>query len=129
VAGTVTRNLGALPEGVSGLGVVDDLGPVYAQAGVVISPLRLGSGLKIKLVEAAGHGKAVVATTVTLQGVEEEMGEAVRVADEPEAFAAEVASLLNDPEARRALGERALAAARAHFCAPQVYQELLKCIR
>lgn len=129
VAGTVTRNLGALPEGVSGLGVVDDLGPVYAQAGVVISPLRLGSGLKIKLVEAAGHGKAVVATTVTLQGVEEEMGEAVRVADEPEAFAAEVASILGDPEARRAMGERALAAARAHFCAPQVYSQLLKRIR
>jgi succinoglycan biosynthesis protein ExoO len=129
VAGTVTRNLAILPEGVSGLGVVDDLGPLYAQAGVVISPLRLGSGLKIKLVEAAGHGKAVVATTVTLQGVEEEMSGAIRVADEPATFAAEVASLLGDPEARQALGERALMAARAHFCAPQVYEELLRRIR
>lgn len=126
VAGTVTRNLPALPEGVSALGVVDDLGPVYAQAGVVISPLRLGSGLKIKLVEAAGHGKAVVATTVSLQGVEEEMGGTIRVADEPEALAAEVASLLNDAKARHALGEQALAAARAHFCAPQVHRELLR---
>lgn len=129
VAGTVTRNLPVLPEGVSGLGVVDDLGPIYAQAGVVISPLRLGSGLKIKLVEAAGRGKAVVATTVTLQGVEEEMGGTVRVADEAEVFAAEVASLLNDPKARQALGEQALAAARAHFSAPQVHQELLRRIR
>lgn len=129
VAGTVTRNLPALPEGVSGLGVVDDLGPVYARAGVVISPLRLGSGLKIKLVEAAGHGKAVVATTVTLQGVEEEMGGTIRVADEPGALAAEVASLLDNPEARQALGQRALTAARAHFSAPQVHQELLGHIR
>jgi succinoglycan biosynthesis protein ExoO len=129
VAGTVTRNLPGLPEGVSGLGVVDDLGHVYAQAGVVISPLRLGSGLKIKLVEAAGHGKAVVATAVTLQGVEEEMRGAVRVSDEAAAFAAEVAALLNEPEARRALGERALAAARAHFSAPKVHHELLERIR
>lgn len=129
VAGTVTRNLPALPEGVSGLGVVDDLGPLYVRAGVVISPLRLGSGLKIKLVEAAGHGKAVVATTVTLQGVEEEMGGAIRIADEPGAFAVEAASLLGNPGARRALGEQALVAARTHFSAPQVYQELLGRIR
>lgn len=126
VAGTVTRNLSALPEGVSGLGVVDDLDALYARAGVVISPLRLGSGLKIKLVEAAGHGKAIVGTTVTLQGVEEEMAEAVRLADEPEAFAAEIEALLNDSEARQALGERARAAAQAHFSASQVYQELPK---
>lgn len=128
VAGTVTRNLPALPEGVSGLGVVDDLDSLYARAGVVISPLRLGSGLKIKLVEAAGHGKAIVGTTVTLQGVEEEMAGAIRLADEPEVFAAEIEMLLNDPAARQALGERALAAAQAHFSASQVYQELLKCI-
>ena len=102
VAGTVTRDLPALPEGVSGLGVVGDLGPLYARAGVVISPLRLGSGLK--LVEAAGHGNAVVVTAATLQGVEAEMDGAVRAADEPAVFAAEMASLLDDPEARRALG-------------------------
>lgn len=129
VAGTVTRNLSALPEGVSSLGVVDNLDALYARTGVVISPLRLGSGLKIKLVEAAGHGKAIVGTKVTLQGVEEEMAGAIRLADEPETFAAEIEMLLSDPAARQKLGERALAAAQAHFSAPQVYRDLLERIR
>ena len=56
------------------LGRVDDLTPLYAGAAVAISPLRGGSGLKIKLIEALGQGKVIVATTTTLQGVTDIIG-------------------------------------------------------
>jgi len=115
VAGSVCRALGPAPEGVRYLGVVGDLEPLYAEAGVVISPLTAGSGLKIKLVEAMAEGKACVVTSVTLQGVEPELGGAVARADAPEAFARAVSSLLRDRAAREALGARALDAVRAGF--------------
>jgi GT2 family glycosyltransferase/glycosyltransferase involved in cell wall biosynthesis len=117
VAGSVARGLEGAPEGVELLGVVDDLAPLYRDAGVVISPLRSGSGLKIKLIEAWAAGKAVVGTTVTAQGVEALAGEAMIVADDPLEFAQAVIRLLADASERRALGGKGLNAARERFSA------------
>lgn len=115
VAGSVSTAFpDRAPPGVVFHGMVDDLDPLYARAGIVVSPLTFGSGLKIKLVEALAQGKAVVATGVTLQGVETECAGAVLRADEPRPFAEAILSLA-DPVARRALAEAALAAAQAHF--------------
>lgn len=102
------------PRGVTFHGIVEDLAPYYAGAGIVISPLTFGSGLKIKLVEAMAQGKAIVATGVTLQGVEDECRGAVEHADTPEAFTAAILELA-DENRRLALGQAALAAAREHF--------------
>jgi succinoglycan biosynthesis protein ExoO len=114
VAGSVCRSCPGA-EGLRLLGVVPDLAPVYEEAAVVISPLRAGSGLKIKLIEALGQGKAMVATSVTMQGVEEMAGSAVDVADAPAAFVAAVLALLADPALRAARGGEALRVARDYF--------------
>ncbi|KRB86219.1 hypothetical protein ASE00_05680 [Sphingomonas sp. Root710] len=110
------------PEGVVFHGLVDDLAPFYARAGVVISPLLHGSGLKIKLIEALARGKATVATAVTLQGVEETAGPAVARADDSPAFLAAILQLIDSDEARGALAERALTTARVHFSPDACYQ-------
>ncbi|UYY57047.1 glycosyltransferase [Sphingomonas sp. S2-65] len=114
VAGTVGSAVTA-PHGVELLGLVDDLAALYSRAGIVISPLRQGSGLKIKLVEAIAHGKACVVTSVTLQGVETILSDAVLHMDEPEQFADAILVLQRDDIQRGALATRALTAARTHF--------------
>lgn len=126
VAGGVCRALPPPPAGVRLLGFVDRLEALYAQAGLVVSPLIAGSGLKIKLVEALAHGKACVVTSVTLQGVEDEAAQAVALADAPEAFACAIVRLLGDEAARRALGERALAAVRASFSQDRSQAEFVR---
>lgn len=117
VAGTVARAFGGrtTPAGVALLGLVDDLAPLYARAGIVISPLTFGSGLKIKLVEALAAGKAIVATGITMQGVEAACDGAVIVADEPDAFARAIVELAGDAGRRAAYAEAALGVARTHF--------------
>lgn len=102
------------PPGVTFHGMVVDLAAFYARAGIVASPLTFGSGLKIKLVEALAQGKAVVATSVTLQGVEQQCWGAVARADDPRSFADACLALVDD-ERRLALARSALAAAREHF--------------
>jgi glycosyltransferase involved in cell wall biosynthesis len=102
------------PRGVTFHGIVADLAPYYASAGIIISPLTFGSGLKIKLVEAMAQGKAIVATGVTLQGVEDECRGAVAHADTPEAFTAAILELA-DENRRLSLGQAALTAARRYF--------------
>ncbi|MDG2520301.1 glycosyltransferase [Caulobacter segnis] len=128
VVGNVSRALDGAPQGVTVLGPVPDLAPLYAGAAVVVSPLITGSGLKIKLVEALAAGKAVVATSVSLQGVERELSSVVRRADEPEVFAAHIADLLDDDEARAALAAAGLAAARDVFGARACYGPMLSLI-
>ncbi len=125
VAGTMSR---AFPNpnfpNVRFLGIVDDLAPLYRNAGIVISPLTFGSGLKIKLIEAMAQGKAMVVSPVTLQGVEEICGSGVVSAQTPEHTAQAICSLMEDEEARCDLAARALIIAREHFSADAVHKDL-----
>jgi len=124
VVGTVRRGLGAPPPGVSLLGPRADLSCYYAEAGVVIAPLTVGSGLKIKLIDALARGKAVVATPVTLQGVSAGARAAVREAASPADFADAVCDLLGDRAARLELCTRALACARNDYSPQTCYAGL-----
>lgn len=124
VAGSVCHDFADRPlRGVRFPGVVRDLEPLYRRAGVVISPLRFGSGLKVKLVEAMARGKAIVASDVTLQGVEALCGHAVARTNDPAAFAERILALLADAGERRRLGEAALQVARNHFSAQAAHRE------
>jgi glycosyltransferase involved in cell wall biosynthesis len=130
IAGTVSRAFsGDWPPGVRFLGLVPDLDPLYEAAGVVISPLTFGSGLKIKLIEALAKGKAIVATSVTLHGVENECRDGVCVADDPASFANSIVRLLGNDEARHDLASRALETARQHFSAAQCYAGFTEWLR
>jgi glycosyltransferase involved in cell wall biosynthesis len=114
IAGSVNRAFSAAPDGARFAGVVEDLEPLYRDAGVVISPLYSGSGLKIKLIEAMAAGKAVVGTSITTQGVERAR-EAMMVADDPSAFAEAVIALSSDRSRRETLGRAALRLVRECF--------------
>ena len=129
VAGSVAWAGSMRAPGVTFLGVVGDLGALYCRAGVVISPLRVGSGLKIKLIEAMGWGKAVVATSITTQGVRPLVEDAIAVADTPEAFATVTAALMGNMGLRARYGAAALRAASAHFREDACYRGILDFVR
>lgn len=119
IAGSVSSGMAGFPQpkAVQYLGVVDDLAPLYERAGVVISPLTFGSGLKVKLIEAMALGKAMVATSITLQGVEAIAEHAVLQADHGDEFANAVVSLTRSKPLRLQIGVSALAVAEEHFSA------------
>ncbi|MES2544634.1 MAG: glycosyltransferase [Bacteroidota bacterium] len=52
-------------------GFVDDLEPFYSNADFVINPVRLGSGMKTKTIEALMYGKTVIGTTEAFVGMED----------------------------------------------------------
>jgi glycosyltransferase involved in cell wall biosynthesis len=121
IAGSVCSGLARVPDGVRLLNVVEDLDDLYAEAAVVISPLRAGSGLKIKLIEALSKGKAVVATTTTLQGVSDIMNGCVAISDSAPDFAADLVALLADDRMRSELGARGLSIVATHFAPDRAY--------
>lgn len=125
VVGTVCADLaGGVPEGVRLHGLVPDLTPFYRRAGIVVAPLRFGSGLKIKLVEALAEGKPVVATPVTLQGVEESCGPAVLCAQTSDGFLAAIRALQGDAALREKLAEAAREAVARHFAPDAAHRAL-----
>ena len=106
--------------GVSVFANVKDLTPHLEGAAVEVVPLRVGGGVRMKILEAMAAGKAVVTTSIGCEGLPVTDGQHLLVRDEPQAFAQAVVDLLRDPERRQllernasALGESELSWARS----------------
>ena len=97
------QRLGQL-SGVRVVGEVPDIRPYLSQAALYVAPLLSGSGTRLKVLEALAAGKAVVSTSIGVEGLDLESGRETVVADEPASFAAAVAALLRDPGRRHTLG-------------------------
>jgi len=75
-----------------------------AASQVVVAPLRIGSGTRVKILEAWAAARPVVSTTLGAEGLPARDGVNLLVADRPEEFAQAVSSLLESAELRRSLG-------------------------
>lgn len=93
--------------GVTLTGRVPATAPYLSGAQVVILPLRMGSGTRLKLIEAMAAGRAVVSTRLGAEGYPARPGEHLCLADDPPAFAAAVLRLLEDAAERQRLGQAA----------------------
>jgi glycosyltransferase involved in cell wall biosynthesis len=101
------RNKALEDESIHVLGFVPDIRPIVQRASVFIAPIRIGSGTKIKVLNAMAQAKAVVATTTAAEGIEVTRGENILIADDPGEFAKNVLYLLRDGEIARKMGEKA----------------------
>jgi len=126
VCGSVCDTASEAAEGVQLLGRVDDLAPEYARATVCIAPLLCGSGLKIKVVEAWGHGRAVVGTPIALQGLAEFEGKCALRAVTPAEFAGAIIHLLQDADRRRKMEANAVKAIEGNFSPAAALSPLLQ---
>jgi len=82
------------------------------EAAVVVVPLRIGGGTRLKIYEAMAAGKAVVSTTVGAEGLEVHHGSDIWLADDAGSLADAVVSLLLNHDLRRSLERAAAAQAR-----------------
>jgi glycosyltransferase involved in cell wall biosynthesis len=100
------RRYAGIP-GVSFTGMVADLRPIIARAAVCVVPLRIGSGTRLKILEAAAMARPIVSTTLGAEGLELRHGREILLEDRPRAFAEAVALLLTDPVRAAAMGSAA----------------------
>jgi sugar transferase (PEP-CTERM/EpsH1 system associated) len=105
--------LGNVP-GITVTGSVPDVRSYLAAATVAIAPLRIGSGTRLKILEALAMKKAVVSTSRGCEGLDVVPGTHLIMADQPEAFAQCVVDLLQDQDKRAALGSAGREFARAY---------------
>jgi glycosyltransferase involved in cell wall biosynthesis/O-antigen/teichoic acid export membrane protein len=90
-------------------GRVPDLEPYFARAAVVAVPLRLGSGMRVKVLEALAAGKPVVASPLSIEGLGVVDGEQLLTAETDDEFAERISLVLADDGLRARLGADARA--------------------
>ena len=95
--------------GVEFTGTVPDIRPYLSSATVVVVPLRLGGGTRIKILEACASGKPIVSTRIGAEGLELDDGKDIILADSPSELARAIVALLRDPTRREVIAQSARA--------------------
>src|SRR3954447_22865589 len=109
LSGAVLHLFGA-PPGLEAPGIAvhpppEDSAEVYAPGSILAVPLRIASGVRIKILEAWARGVPVVATPAALAGLEAEDGREALVARDASEFAQAIARLHQEPGLAAALVE------------------------
>lgn len=91
-------------------GFVPDLGEALGSATAMVNYLRFGSGIKLKVIEALGHGLPVVSTPIGAHGIDSGPASGLLVAEDPQEFADHLLAL-----ADRVRNSELSQAARTHF--------------
>ena len=101
------------------VGAVDEIAPYIQQAAVYVIPLRVGGGTRFKALEAMAMGKAVVSTSLGVEGIPILDGQELLLADDHSSFAQATVELLADQSADGSrstlLGENARRFVKAHY--------------
>ena len=96
-------------------GWVESVLPYLKETTLFVLPMRMGSGTRLKILEAMAAGCAVVSTSLGASGLHGSIREAIEIADDADSFAAAISTLLSDADRRQALGEVGREQVRAHY--------------
>jgi polysaccharide biosynthesis protein PslH len=115
-------------------GYVPDVKTYLDRATLVVVPLRLGGGMRVKVLEALAAGKPIVASSRAVEGLRLVNGEQALLADDDDEFSRAIIDLLGNPQKRASLASRARAWANENLRWDRVadeykdlYLSLLKC--
>jgi glycosyltransferase involved in cell wall biosynthesis len=85
-------------------GFVPDLNSFYSQAGILVTPIFSGSGIRVKILEAMSYGIPVITTSLGAAGIDVEQSGIV-LAEDTESFIAAILKLIHQPEERKHRGQ------------------------
>lgn len=92
-------------------GFVDDLDALYKKTKIICVPILAGGGTRLKIIEAAAYGKAIVSTRIGAEGLDLRDGRELLLRDDPEAFVEAILLLFKDHSLCKRLGSAARARA------------------
>lgn len=111
-------------EDVEVTGFLPRIEDALARADLVVAPLRLGGGTRIKILEAFANRIPVVSTTVGAEGLDLVPGRHLLVADEPPDFAGACDRVLRSPELRTSITDAAFTLVEDQYSWPVIRQDL-----
>lgn len=79
----------------------------FMEGSILIVPLRIGSGIRTKILEAFAAGVPVITTSVGVEGIEIKNGVHCLIADTPEDFISNINLLISDAQMQTKLSKNA----------------------
>lgn len=102
-------------EGVVVAGEVPSAVEFINRHSIMVAPLFSGSGMRVKILEGMALGKAVITTSLGIEGIDARAGEEVVLADDAETFAQALLDLIEQPERALSMGQRAQRLVHARY--------------
>ncbi|HZW40205.1 MAG TPA: glycosyltransferase family 4 protein [Ignavibacteriaceae bacterium] len=96
-------------------GMVDDVRTYMKMTGIFIVPIKIGGGMRVKILEAAAAQKAIISTSIGAEGIKYENGKNILIADNEDEFAQSILNAANDSELRNRLCSNALQMAEEYY--------------
>ena len=112
-------------EGMHFIGEVDSAPEFIKAMGISIVPLRSGSGIRLKILEAMAAGKAVVSTTIGAQGIHYSDKKNIWIADTPKAFSQAVIDLITNDGIRLEMQQEARKLIESQYSNQSVVKRLI----
>ncbi len=116
-------------DGVTTTGEVPSVAEVLGRAAVIVVPIRMGGGTRLKVVEALAMARPIVSTTLGCEGIDVIDGEHLLIADRAEDFAAATLRLLGDARLGARLGQRGRALAVERYAWDVAARGLVETLR
>ena len=112
--------------GVNVTGTVEDVRPYYRGALAAVVPLRVGSGTRLKVLEAMAAGVPVVSTRLGIEGLDVAPGSDLLLADSPDELVAAITHLAGSDELWQRLASCSSQAVRARYDWPRLGESLFE---
>src|SRR5277367_587177 len=122
VGNNLPAELGATEKGVSRVGYVADLDPIFAKCRVALSPVRFGTGIKTKNLAALAHAVPLVTTTIGADGMALRHHETALIADAPREFADAATRIYLDETTWRTLARQGREHILVYFSEPRMQE-------
>lgn len=110
------------------IGYVEDIASMFHRAKVLLLPIRIGSGIKGRVLEAMEAGTPVVGSNIAAEGIGVQNGRTMFVADEPQVMADKVVQLLRNEKLRREMAMFARAFVEDRYSWSSTYGTIHKCL-
>ena len=125
-ASPVNRVLRLRSPAVEVSGWVQDIRPCYSSSKIFVAPMRIGTGLQNKILEAMAMELPSVISPLANQAIQATPGKCVLVAEHAQAYADHICRLLEDGNYAREVGSAALAFVKEHYNWENLCKGMLK---
>lgn len=104
---------------------VESIESYFADGKLMVVPLFSGSGMRVKIIEGMAFGKAIITTSIGLEGIPAIDGQEVIIANSPDEFIAKIKHALSHPELLILIGNNARKMVETKFYNRKIGAELL----